>query len=428
MADRAPAPARAAVLVWTVGLSAYFLAVVHRTSLAVAGLAATERFDLSASQLASFTMLQLLVYAGMQVPVGLLVDRFGPRSVLLTGVAVMSVAQVGFALAESYPVALAARILVGVGDAMTFICVLRLVSAWFPVRRIPLVSQLTGVLGQTGAVATAAPMTLALRELGWTGAYLVLAAAGPVLLVVMLAVLRDAPGTRTVRGTTLSPAAVRRSLAASWAQPGTHLGLWMHVTTQSSATALGLLWGYPWLVRSEGVAPTTAAALLSLMVIASASAGPVLGWFVAAHPRERSTLVIAVVLAVVAVWTVVLAWQGPAPLPLLVLLFVVVGVGGPTSMVGFDVGRTSNPPERFASATGIINQGGFTGSLVLIAAIGVVLDLGTPPGADYGPDAFLAAMLTQYAVWSLGLVQLLRWRRRARAHAVALAPPGPVVS
>ena len=67
-------------LVWVVGLLVYFLAVFHRSILAVAGLAAADRFDISAAQLATFTMLQLLVYAGMQIPVGLLVDRYGSRS------------------------------------------------------------------------------------------------------------------------------------------------------------------------------------------------------------------------------------------------------------------------------------------------------------------------------------------------------------
>ncbi len=76
---------RQAIAVWVVGLLVYLLAVFHRSSLAVAGLAAADRFDIGASQLATFTMLQLLVYAAMQIPVGLLVDRFGPRAVLLAG-------------------------------------------------------------------------------------------------------------------------------------------------------------------------------------------------------------------------------------------------------------------------------------------------------------------------------------------------------
>ena len=134
-------------MVWGVALTAYLLAIFHRSRLAVAGLAAAERFDISAAQLATFTMLQLLVYAGMQIPVGLLVDRYGPRSVMLTGAVMLTLAQAGFALAEAYAAALAARVFVGLGDAMTWICLLRLVTSWFPGRRIPFVTALSGTLG-----------------------------------------------------------------------------------------------------------------------------------------------------------------------------------------------------------------------------------------------------------------------------------------
>src|SRR6195952_3498823 len=111
--------------IWIVGMLVYVLAVFHRSSLGVAGLVATERFDISATQLATFTMLQLLVYAGMQIPVGLLVDRFGSRIVLLVGLVLMTLGQAGFAVTDTYSLALLARAFVGVGDAMTFICVLR---------------------------------------------------------------------------------------------------------------------------------------------------------------------------------------------------------------------------------------------------------------------------------------------------------------
>src|SRR5690242_17479703 len=96
---------RNAFAVWAVALGVYMLAVFHRSSLAVAGLAATDRFDITAAQLATFTMLQLLVYAGMQIPVGLLVDRFGARAVLAVGATTLTLAQTGFAFADSYPAA-----------------------------------------------------------------------------------------------------------------------------------------------------------------------------------------------------------------------------------------------------------------------------------------------------------------------------------
>jgi MFS family permease len=424
--------ARSAYAVWLVGLAVYFLAVFHRSSLAVAGLAATERFDISAAQLATFTMLQLLVYAAMQIPVGLLVDRFGSRSVLLYGTVIITAAQVGFALADSYLLALVARVFVGMGDAMTFICVLRLVSHWFPARRIPLITQLTGTLGQLGAIGAAIPMTWALSHLGWTKAYLVAASVGVVLIALLLLVLRDSPTTTHLRGPVLSLSAVRSSLAASWSHPGTRLGFWMHFTTQFSATVLSLLWGYPFFVRGEGRSSSTAGILLTLIVLSVVCAGPALGWLVGNHPWHRSTMVLCIVSAIVAVWTVVLLWPGNAPLPVLVLLALVVGVGGPASMIGFDLARTSNPSERFASASGIINQGGFLASLVLVVVIGMVLDWRTPGGgSSYTPSAFRWAMSTQYVLWAVGLAQVWRYRVKTRRvvdrdelEGVLPTPPG----
>lgn len=402
---------------WSVALAVYVLAVFHRSSLAVAGLQASDRFGISAAQLAVFTMLQLLVYAGMQIPVGLLLDRFGSRRMLLAGVGTLTAAQVGFAFAASYPVAVVARVGVGLGDAMVFICVLRLVMTWFPARRIPLVTQLTGVLGQSGAIFAAVPMTWALRELGWTASYLLAAGIGVVLALALLLVVRDSPEQRSVSGDPLSVAGMRDSLGEAWSHPGTRLGFWTHFTTQFSATTLGLLWGYPFLVRGQGLSPTAAGLLLTLLVVAVMAAGPALAWLITRHPWHRSSLVLAIVGAIVATWTVVLAWPGPAPLPLLVVLVVVVGVGGPASMIGFDIGRTSNRAERLGSATGIINQGGFIASLVLVVAIGLILDWRTPGHGDgYTAEAFTWAMSAQYALWALGLTQIWRFRRRARAR------------
>lgn len=412
-----------AYAIWVVGLLVYLLAVFHRSSLAVAGLAATERFGIAASQLATFTMLQLLVYAAMQIPVGLMVDRFGPRRVLLTGAIVLTLAQAGFAFADTYALALVARLFVGMGDAMTFICVLRLVNTWFAPRQIPLMTQLTGVIGQLGAIIAAVPMTLALSNLGWTRSYLLAASLGIVLSIALVVVVRDHPQVRSTRGPALSLTQIRGSLGASWAQPGTRLGFWIHFSTQFSATTLGLLWGYPFFVRGEGTSKGFAGLLLTLMVVAVMSAGPVLGWAIGRHPWHRSTIVLSIIAAIVAMWTVVLCWPGTAPGWVLVLLVVVVGIGGPASMIGFDIGRTSNPVERMASATGIINQAGFIASLLLVIAIGLILDWRTPGGGTaYTPSAFRWAMSFQYVLWALGIVQIWRYRVRTRAKIMAEEP------
>ncbi|WP_063725775.1 MFS transporter [Cryptosporangium arvum] len=408
--------------VWAVGLFTYVVAVFHRSSLAVAGLVATERFGLAAAQLATFTVVQLLVYALLQIPVGVLVDRYGPRAVLLTGTTVLTLGQAGFAFAGSYGAALLARTFVGTGDAVTFICVLRLVSGWFGPGRVPVITQLTGVIGQLGAMAAAVPMTWALSRFGWTWAYGVASSLGLVAIVAALLFVHDEPGTRTLRGPALSSAATRAGLTASWRQPGTRLGFWVHFATQFAPNAFALLWGFPFLVKGEGRSPTVASSLLTLMVVTLIAAGPLIGWFTARHPWQRSTLALAIVAAIAGAWTVVLAWPGPAPLPVLVVLVVVVGLGGPGSMIAFDLGRTSNPAGRLAGATGIINQAGFVASLTAVVAIGAILDWRSARGNP--TSAFAWAMSFQYVLWALGAAQILRHRGRSRAHELTACPPG----
>src|SRR5690349_16308500 len=139
-------PGARAWAVWAAGLAAYVIAVLHRTSLGVAGLDAQERFHVGAGALASFAVLQLLVYAGLQVPVGLLLDRFGSLRLIVSGGLLMAAGQAVMATATGVEGAVLARVLVGAGDAMTFISVLRLVPQWFPSRRVPVVTQLTGLV------------------------------------------------------------------------------------------------------------------------------------------------------------------------------------------------------------------------------------------------------------------------------------------
>jgi sugar phosphate permease len=411
-----------AYVVWIVALMTYLIAVFHRSSLAVAGIVAAERFDINAAQLSTFVTLQLLVYAGMQIPVGIMVDRFGPRAVMLTGAIILTFAQLAFGLAESYSMALVARVFVGMGDAMTFICLLRLINSWFTPRMIPQVTTFTGPVGQLGAIAAAVPMTWALGTVGWTPAYVFSAILSLMSAIAVLALVRDDPTARSVRGEPLSWSGVASSLSLSWAEPGTRLGFWMHFTTQFSANMLGLLWGFPYFVQSEHASEHFAGLLLTILVVAVIIAGPILGRLITNHPWHRSTVVLVIMWAIVAVWTVTLCWPGDAPKWLLVVLVVVAGIGGPASMIGFDVVRTANPIERMGSATGIVNQGGFIATLLLLLAIGVILDWRTPPGSDvYMPEAFTWAMSAQYALWFVGMIQIWRYRRKSRtayAHQV----------
>src|SRR5688572_17924603 len=384
-------PSARAFLVWAVALLAYAVAVFHRSSLGVAAVEAQERFAAGASAVSLFLVLQLAVYAGLQVPVGVALDRFGSRRMILAGALTMAAGQLVLALAGDVPTAVVARVLVGAGDAMTFISVLRVISLWFPGRTVPLVTQLTGILGQLGSIVAAYPLVALLHQTSWRTTFLGAAGTGVLVAVLVLVALRDAPA-----GTEPAPVAglakLRGNLAATWREPGTRIGLYTHLVTQFSGTVFALLWGYPFLVVGQGRSPAVAAALLTLLVVVGMCVGPLLGRLCGWWPLRRSVLVFTILAATATVWTVVLLWPGRAPLALLVVLVIVLGTNGPGSMIGFDYARTWNPAERMGSASGVVNVGGFVASLLTILAVGAVLDVLTPgTSTAYTLDSFRAA-------------------------------------
>jgi sugar phosphate permease len=423
-------PLRRAWLVWGAGLAAYVVAVLQRTSLGVAGLDAARRFDVSASVLATFAVVQLLVYAGLQIPVGVSVDRLGPRRLIATGAVVMAAGQVMLAVTHSFGPAILARVLVGAGDAMTFVSLLRLVNTWFPARRVPVMTQLAGMVGQVGQLLSAVPLVSLLHHRGWTTAFLSVGSLGVVMAFVAVVGIRDSPAGASRPVAAIGARQVLLQLRAAWLHPGTRLGLWTHFSTQFSGTVFALLWGFPFLVSGEGMSSQAAGELMSLLVFTSLLAGPVFGRFVALHPLRRSWLVLTIIGATVAVWTLVLAWPGRAPLWLLVVLVLVLAVGGPGSMVGFDFARSFNPPARLGTATGIVNIGGFVAALLTMLALGVVIDLVAPGSGgaarSYPLSAFRAGWSVQYVVWAVGVGGILRTRwlaRRRMAAAGVVVPP-----
>jgi nitrate/nitrite transporter NarK len=402
-----PPGGRRAVAMWCVGVAVYFVAVTFRTSLGVAALDAADRFEVSASALSTFSLLQLLVYAGMQIPVGLLVDRWGTRRVLMLGAVLFTTGQLGFALAESYPFALACRALLGCGDALTFISVLRLGTRWFPPRRSPFVAQLAGLVGMTGNLVTTLVLARVLSAYGWTATFGGSAVAGVAVLVLVLLFLRDHPeGQAPAPAPHVGLTYIRRQIADCWREPGTRLGMWVHFTTQFPAMVFLLLWGMPFLIKDQGLSRPDAGALLTLVVAANLVIGLAYGQLLARHHAARTPLALGTAGTTAALWATTLLWPGSAPAPLLVTLCIVLGACGPASMIGFDFARPANPPERQGTASGIVNIGGFTASMTTLLTVGVLLDL--------TGDDFRVALSGIFVLQALGVSQILRLR--ARAH------------
>ena len=398
-------------IVWSAGLLAYVVSVLNRTTFGVAGLAAADRFAASPAILSTFVVLQLVVYAFAQIPAGVLLDRYGSKAMLLAGGAVMVAGQLTLAVTESLPLAVAARAVLGLGDAFTLISVLRLVPHWFAPRQVPLINQLTGISGQLGQVLSAVPFLRLLGDAGWTAAFTTVGAAGAVSLLVTASVVRNAPPGVVVRDPHTDQPPVLHRVKAVWLRPGTRLGFFTHMGTQFSMTVFALMWGVPYLTAAQGVSRQWAGFLLTVSAVTAVMAGLVLGVLTGRYPLRRPWIALGIIGSNAAIWTVVLALPRPAPHWLLIVLILVISVGGPGSFVGFDIARSFNPRATLGTAQGVVNMGGFLASLLVMQAMGVVIGA----AGGYSFDSFRLAWCVQYAVWAVAAAGILLTRPKARA-------------
>jgi MFS family permease len=398
---------------------AYLIGVTQRTSFGVLSVDATERFHANAAVVSSVAVVQIIVYAALQIPVGILVDRIGPRALIVGGAVLMAAGQAILAISPSIGFVILARVLVGMGDAATFVSVIRMLPNWFGGRVLPQLSQWVGIIGQLGQIISAVPFALLLHSLGWQPGLLIASGASVVAAAVAFALVRR--GEPPPATSPIPTSSALQQLGASIRRPGTQLGFWAHLVGGTVPTLMSIMWGYPFLTAGLGYDVPTAATIFSLLVLGSVVAGPVVGILVARFPLRRSNIVLSLVTVIFLLFATVLAWPGSPPVGLVAALFIAIGTGGPGSLVGFDLARTFNPSHALGSASGIVNVGGFLGGFVSMLLIGVVLDVinavrvaGGAAADLYSFDSFRIAFLVPFVVVGAGVVGLFHARGRTR--------------
>jgi MFS family permease len=414
-ATATPKTTRTSWIVFGVAVAAYVVAVIHRTAFGVASADALDRFGIGATALSMLAVVQIALYAGMQVPAGTMLDRWGPARVIIAGSLVMAVGQALMAFAPGFGWAIVARALVGAGDAPIFIAVARLVTIHFPPRRVPVMVQLTGLIGQTGQLISAIPLAYVLHRSGWMPAFASLAVLGAVIASTVWWVLVR-PSSDTSLSERLPAASVRDALKTHWSTHGVRLGFWSHFVGPFSANTIALLWGLPYFTTAQGLSKADASLLLTCMVLANIAVAPFIGLLTARHPMRRSWLVLGGAAVMALAWTLLLLPTTPRPLWQLIAFVLVIGAGGPMSLVGMDFARSFAVAHKAGSASGFVNMGGFIATIISVLLVGVVLQFVAPHGAStYTLGEYRIAFASLAVPWGIGVVGVYLSRRDTRA-------------
>jgi MFS family permease len=405
--------------VWGFAAAVYFVAVLNRSSLGVAGLLAEHRFGISPGELSIFIFLQIGVYAAMQIPTGVLIDRFGPRRLLIVAGLTMGVGQLLFATAPSFGMALFARALLGCGDALTYLSVLRVAASHFSASRYPLMAAVTGMVGTLGSIVATLPMAVLLRHVGWFPVFIAACALGVVTAVGVWVVLDNVEEPRFALGDLQQLRAgvteVTWRVRSSWALPGTRMGFWLHFTTPCVNYTFTMLWGDPYLIKACGLSDSAAGGVLMANVITASVVAPLLGSVIGRRPHIRTPIALVFTLVNLAGVLTAFGLGEHPPRVFVIALFVVMSAGGVISMFGFAVARDYNHVRVLGTASGVVNGAGFTALMVIAVGMGLVLDaLGGTTA-----HALRWALLVAVAVQAFGFSRLLLWYLRLRRHVLA---------
>lgn len=394
-ADGSPRTPLRAWLAWAAAATFYAYGFFQRVAPAVVSHELVVDLAGDATRLGVLSAAYFYAYAAVQVPAGMLLDRFGARRLLLAAAGIATLGGFLFALAPAFAAATAGRALVGLGVGCAYLGSLAIAARTLPPGRFGLVAGLTLAIGTAGALAAQAPLALLVAALGSWRAALVLVAAAGALVTLLLALAvpadrRSAPGGGAGAG-----------LLDVLRRPPVWALLVVAGCTGAPILAFAGLWGVPWLRDAYGVDAARAGLFTSLVLLAWGVGGPLCGALSDRFGR-RGVLAGGALVAAASFASM----QAEPPLVLLPLPLALLGLSGGAMVAAYAFARDLVPPERAGAAMGLVNSGVLVFAALLQTLIGAVLDA-TRTGEVLSGDWRLAWLAPTACLLLAGITALL---------------------
>jgi MFS family permease len=361
---------------WGLGAAFYLIGFYQRVAPAVITRELMSEFTLGAAALGNLAAFYYYSYVAMQIPAGVLADRWGPRRVLTAGAAIAAAGTLLFALAPGYAAAALGRLLIGGSVGVAFVAMLKLAGHWFAPTHFAMLSGLALACGILGAVSAGVPLRLLVDAFGWRNVLCVSAALTGLLAVIVGLAVRDDPAERGYASYAPTPPAKHSPILESIRQALATRNVWLVALISGAVSGpiltFGGLWGVPFLSTHYALTTSQASMITSLLLVCWAVAGPIVGALSDRLRRRKPLYALGAVLAA-AGWCSVLLVPG-LPLPLLVSLLGLTGCASAAVMVGFAIAKESAPAALAGTAGGIANMGNMLGGMVMQPAVGWMLD------------------------------------------------------
>lgn len=373
-------PTYLAWIIWGLGAALYFTGFYQRVAPAVMTDQLMTDFNIGAAALGNFSAFYFYSYFVMQVPTGILADYWGPRRLLAAGCLVAALGTLLFAWAPTIIFANLGRLLIGGAVGVAYVALLKIATNWFAPNRFAMASGLALLIGICGAVCAGVPLRFLADLFGWRPVMFVSAAATLALTIAIWIFVRDDPAekgyksfaTNTAPALDYSPLSVLKGLGMVFRYKNTWLLSLAPSGVVGSVLAFSGLWGVPFLTTHYGLSPSQSSAITSILLVAWAFGGPVMGALSDRIGRRRPLYLAGCIIASIG-WVVLLYIPG-IPIWILICLVIVIGFASGVMIIGFAFVKESVPPSLAGTVSGVCNMGVMSGPMILQPLIGWILE------------------------------------------------------
>ena len=398
---RSPGYLRLRALAFALGAAAFVLAFFHRVAPGAIAADLRAEFHASATMLGFVAAFYFYPYAAMQLPSGLLADTAGPRRLFTGGLLVAGAGALTFALAPGVGWLLAGRALVGLGVAVVFVSVLKLIASWFGEREFATWVGVLQLIGNLGGTLGAWPLAWLVQRVSWREVF-----AGVGLVSLALAActwlwVRDTPREAGVEGAGAAPPPAGAAAHGGWARGLARVAsngqTWLAFAVLSGLIGSYLtfsgLWAVPYLMDAQGMGRERATLHVTVMILGFACSAPAAG-LLSDRIGLRLPPLRAFSVGYLLCWLPwIMGWTLPFWGSLAVFAGMGVGISG--AVTCWAIAKENNPPALSGTATSVVNAGGFIAVAVLQPAVGWIIDraAGAPALEAYrGAAGLLAAV------------------------------------
>ena len=334
-------------------------------------------YGVTAGGLAAMSAAYYYIYTPMQLPVGILMDRYGPRRLLSLAVLMCAVGALVMAGILSLPAATIARLLMGFGSAFAFVGVMKLAAHWLPPARLAMISGISTTLGMVGAIVGDTALNSLVYNVGWRESWFIAGIVGLILALVMWLVIRDNPQHKR-----LAPGMKRET--RTWGQAWKYLlsiaknfQFWVNGLIGGllflPLTVFGALWGVPFLEQAYGIPHQAAGEAISMLFIGVAVSGPILGWLSSYIKRRKIVLMVGSLGATIC-FGILLYSPQLSIVSINVLLFL-IGAFVAAEILVFAIGCEISSPKAAGTAVAGTNFLVMIGGAIFQPVAGWLLDL-----------------------------------------------------